>query len=588
MKMKRSTKLDVINATVESYLKRRRYQELDIFKKPERVNCRSSEEMTLSVTAECGTSRDNSIVFSAICNDVAAADQAYQKLKNCIDGLPDHKLKLELRNILYPVFCHLYLEMLHAGNRQAAVQFMKNYQADFTSDTEKDFLEELSSVFTIHDVELRPFVNAFWNRKYKVDLSDEAHIVLQKFLTLHGHVILMQVMNTHLTIMKNLSDLYSNVDEQEEDCEKRTDITINGHLDQPCGIGVDRETRELQEAIRLMRNCAYQSLRIFTINNAIENASCAILTPSVGKLAAGFSTAEIRLWGIGDTVLTRPRFKTPSFSLACDRSPPVELLSKDEMDVAGAVVLRGHSDVVHDLRFISDPEILLSVSSDKDMRAWRLNDYSCAAVYRGHNYPIWCMDTSAYNLYIATGSHDRTAKLWSLDRTFPLKIYAGHFMDVNCVRFHPNTQYLATGSSDKTVRIWNKDDGSMLRVYVGAQSTIYSLAFSPDGKYLASAGDDKVITIWDLATNAKLIELKGHEDSVMNLDWSSDGEFIASSSLDGVVNLWSTQEYIKSGNMGSTNSTSNADPQTFNSSCSSILSLRYYSKNNSLICIGTT
>jgi len=51
--------------------------------------------------------------------------------------------------------------------------------------------------------------------------------------------------------------------------------------------------------------------------------------------------------------------------------------------------------------------------------------------YSGHSYPIWCMDTSVFNLYTATGSHDRTAKLWSLDRTFPLRIYAGHFLDVN-------------------------------------------------------------------------------------------------------------------------------------------------------------
>lgn len=55
--------------------------------------------------------------------------------------------------------------------------------------------------------------------------------------------------------------------------------------------------------------------------------------------------------------------------------------------------------------------------------------------YSGHSYPIWCMDTSVFNLYIATGSHDRTAKLWSLDRTFPLRIFAGHFLDVNVCFF---------------------------------------------------------------------------------------------------------------------------------------------------------
>ncbi|XP_058796244.1 TAF5-like RNA polymerase II p300/CBP-associated factor-associated factor 65 kDa subunit 5L isoform X2 [Phymastichus coffea] len=586
MKMKRN-KHDLVSATLESYLKRRRYQDTEVFKKTEKVNCCSSEEMTLSVTAECGTSRDNSIVFSAISNDVVAADQAYQKLKHCINGLTNEKLKIELRNILYPVFCHLYLEMLHAGNRQTAVQFMRSHQGDFTSDTEKDFLEELSSVFSIQDIELRPFVNAFRTRKYKVDLSDEAHMILQKFLVKHGHVILMQVINTHVTVIKNLSDLYSTVDECEDEHEKRADVTINGHVEQPCGTGVDREMRELQEAIRLMRNGAHQPLRIFTVNNATENASCGILTPNMDRLAAGFSTAEIRLWGIGDTVLTRPRFRNPSITLACDSSPSVEILDDNDIDQAGAIVLRGHSDVVHDMRFIGEPDVLLSVSSDKDMRAWRLNDYTCAAVYSGHNYPIWCMDTSVFNLYIATGSHDRTAKLWSLDRTFPLRIFAGHFLDINCVRFHPNTQYLATGSSDKTVRLWSKDDGNLMRSYVGAQSTIYSLAFSPDGKYLAAAGDDKSIAIWDLATNSVLTELKGHQDSIMNLDWCSDGEYIASSSLDGVVRLWSTQEYIKTANTSS-NVSSTSNPQSFVTSCSSILSLRYYNKNNSLVCIGTT
>lgn len=83
--------------------------------------------------------------------------------------------------------------MLHGGHRQAAVQFLKMYQNDFVSDTERDFLEELCSVFSIQDIELRPLVNAFRTRKYKVDMSDDAHLCLQKFLAKQGHVILMQV-----------------------------------------------------------------------------------------------------------------------------------------------------------------------------------------------------------------------------------------------------------------------------------------------------------------------------------------------------------------------------------------------------------
>ncbi|XP_015109884.1 TAF5-like RNA polymerase II p300/CBP-associated factor-associated factor 65 kDa subunit 5L [Diachasma alloeum] len=586
MKMKRS-RSEMINATVESYLKRRRYQDSDLFRKTERTGCRSSEEVTLTAKAESALSRDNSIVFSAIINDVVAADQAYQRLKAWVYSIKTQQIKYELHGLLYPVFCHLYLEILHAGNPQAAIQFLKNYQGDFVTDTERDFLEELSSIFTIQDIELRPLVNAFRMRKYKVDMSDEAHICLQKYLSKNGHIIIMQIINIHITIIKKIVDM-NMIDEETGDQAQGHEIGINGHVELASGTGVDREMRELQESIRLIRNNAYQPLRIFTVNNAAENGSCATMTPNMDKLAAGFSTAEIRLWGVGETVLMRPRQVRSSITLACDTAstsrPPDD---GNEMEEAGAIVLRGHTDVIHDLKFVAQSSVLLSASSDKDMRAWSLSDYSCAAVYSGHNYPIWCMDTSAFDLYIATGSHDRTAKLWSLDRKFPLRVFAGHFLDVNCIKFHPNTRYLATGSADKSVRLWNKDDGNLLRVFVGAQSTIYSLAFSPDGKYLAAAGDDRSIAIWDLATNAILTELKGHQETVMNLDWSPDGQYIVSGSTDGIVRLWPSHEHIKTGINTPTNSTGrDCRPQVYSTNCSSILSLQYYRKNSSLVCIG--
>lgn len=221
------------------------------------------------------------------------------RLKHWVVSVSDEKLRNELKGLLYPVFCHLYIEMLHAGNRQAAAQFLKTHQTEFSAEVERNFLEELSGVMTFQDIELKPLINAFRTRKYKVDLSDEAHICLQKYLAKFGHVILMQVIskilnlfililsfnfgeefwiwfclfqviNTHITIIKKINDSYSDNDETNEDSWQNNDVMINGHIEQPCGTGVDREMRELQEAIRLIRNNSHQPLRIFTVNNAIE------------------------------------------------------------------------------------------------------------------------------------------------------------------------------------------------------------------------------------------------------------------------------------------------------------------------------
>jgi WD40 repeat protein len=48
---------------------------------------------------------------------------------------------------------------------------------------------------------------------------------------------------------------------------------------------------------------------------------------------------------------------------------------------SNAICLRGHSGSVQGIAVIPD-ELLVSVSHDATMRAWRMDDFSCAAVYR--------------------------------------------------------------------------------------------------------------------------------------------------------------------------------------------------------------
>lgn len=79
----------------------------------------------------------------------------------------------------------------------------------------------------------------------------------------------MKVINIHVTIARKIVDTTPMDEEEGERCQ-RNDIGINGHVEQVAGTGVDREMRELQEAIRLLRNSAHQPLRIYTVNNAVE------------------------------------------------------------------------------------------------------------------------------------------------------------------------------------------------------------------------------------------------------------------------------------------------------------------------------
>lgn len=48
------------------------------------------------------------------------------------------------------------------------------------------------------------------------------------------------------------------------------------------------------------------------------SASSGAIPPNMDKLAVGFSTTEIRLWGINETVLIKPKYEEPSFTFASD------------------------------------------------------------------------------------------------------------------------------------------------------------------------------------------------------------------------------------------------------------------------------
>ncbi|KAL1123310.1 hypothetical protein AAG570_002396 [Ranatra chinensis] len=292
-----------------------------------------------------------------------------------------------------------------------------------------------------------------------------------------------------------------------------------------------------------------------------------------GRLAAtGDQNSEVRVWGLCETRLS-PQLHPDYFADARISAYTETLKDSQQQKEKQWWSLRGHCDTVYDVVFLSDCEYLISVSFDTTMRLWRMNDFSCAAVYRGHSSPVWgCAVSPVHNL-VATASSDKTARIWSLDRTYPLRIMAGHLQDVLCVAFHPNGSYIATGSVDRTVRLWSVTDGSLVRVFGGhpEQGSVETVAFSPNGQYAASAGSDKYVWLWDLAGGSLVYQLAGHTSRIVSIDWSHDGSTVSACSFDGTVLLWSLDCDMAC--VGGTK------PKKYITKCSTLLSLQYSTKN---------
>src|SRR5207249_942468 len=116
--------------------------------------------------------------------------------------------------------------------------------------------------------------------------------------------------------------------------------------------------------------------------------------------------------------------------------------------------LRGHSDVINDVEFRKQGEILVTASNDGTARAW---DYA------------------------------------ELTET-TLRTLLGHRSVVDTAVFSPDGRSVLTGSADGTARIWDIATGRELWRHYG---WVLDAEFSPDGKWILTGGRDYEIYLWN-------------------------------------------------------------------------------------------
>lgn len=567
-------KPDRVTESVLSYFQNRGYlHENSNYTHPLTV---TQEESSRYDDALRACSKKNSISYTTTVRDIAQAEYQFSLLKSWVRSLREHQVRVELTQLIMPILCHLYLDSLALHSKASCAKFLKKMLPPMNNDW-LPLVEQLLTVHNSEDLASHPQVWYFRHCKCDLKLSPCSISALRTFLTKNSLHILIPPLHSYFDVTILTEDVLNNETDTDEETSKSTVETIYGD-----GFYVPYKDKTMEELLREINNKRMQStppppLLVYRGHKA-EGIVCGRVS-SEGRLAAtGDHKSQVRVWGLGETKLM-PKLHPSYFSsvqLAVDTKLIDESLAQIEKQ---NWFLRGHSDTVYDLSFISDTEFLVSVSFDTTMRLWSLNDFSCTAVYRGHSSPIWGVAISPISNYVATASQDKTARVWSLEMTYPLRIMAGHLNDVTCVKFHPNGSYIATGSVDKTVRLWSVTDGNMVRVMGSLQNqgAVYSLAFSPNGQYLASGGDDKSVWIWDIATGSVLFQLAGQEKRVVSVDWSHDGSTVAAACYDGVVLLWSLDnEQACTGDITS---------KTYHTKCSTLLSLQY-SQKNTLVAVG--
>ena len=205
-----------VHSAACKYLLRRHYgvKHSDAFKKRTvpQITTYSLKEMALRQLVENETSSNDCYQFSTDgCTEPRLVEQQYAKLKVLISESPDY-YKPELAQLLYPMFTHLYLELIISGKKVDAQKFHKKHQSTFLGNGEfAQFIRRLTPITTMEDINRDEVVSAYFHSRYSVTLSNKTFYYLMKYLYSQYHsnqnantIILLQILRTKVDL--KLSD----------------------------------------------------------------------------------------------------------------------------------------------------------------------------------------------------------------------------------------------------------------------------------------------------------------------------------------------------------------------------------------------
>ena len=159
------------------------------------------------------------------------------------------------------------------------------------------------------------------------------------------------------------------------------------------------------------------------------------------------------------------------------------------------------TDTIRTLEVSADRQRLLSASTEKTVRLWRIDTGACEATLSGHTSNVNSATWSSDGRRVLSASDDITVRLWDATSGRCVRVLEGHTKDVVTVACHPTqASVAASGGNDATVRVWNVVTGDCLAVLKGHSSWVRNyLHWSVNGQRLTSCDYERTCIMWDLA-----------------------------------------------------------------------------------------
>ncbi|KAJ3550232.1 hypothetical protein NMY22_g588 [Coprinellus aureogranulatus] len=460
--------------------------------------------------------------------DPTDREEGFRELEAWVDGSLD-MYRPEFRPILFPIFCHFYLDLIQKGFKEAALRFYSTF-AESLSPSHSATLHHLSTLLLPAHVQNDDLAQRFLNEKYVIKMSRSGLSLLVGWLTeafggeamgagagfsgeqgKRGRVAVMAVVNNHLSFQVTSTN--------------PTAISPNAW----------------EESTGLLSSLIPQGT-----GSTSKFTNAQAFNQSKGDLKLGPAPLSEDLKVEAERVLREQAVldRDPvSYDMQMARAAPPGLMAPAEADLLPhpptfkTIDIEREVSAVRDARkrIRLDPTALNNVdpnSPQANSQRARALPSICAYTLHDVTEGSPCMTFSQDTSLMAAGFAESYIRLWSL-KGEKLRGFRSDF----------NTSSVKDLSSLQKIR---EKKGSTTRKLVGHSGPVYSVAFDPISgsaappKYLLSSSADATVRLWSMDTLTNVVAYRGHENPVWDVKWSPMGIYFATGSRDRTARLWST------------------------------------------------
>eukprot|EP00731_Ephydatia_muelleri_P020077 Em0012g902a len=503
------------------------------------------------------------LVFSPydVSPTLAAVASSSQSLLDFVEKSLD-LYRPELSLLVYPVFVHLYLDLVMGGLSDAAQHFFAKFQGKQETIYD-DELTRLRSTTTPQQLVRSELFESFKKNKFTVRMCKDSLQCLVKHLQVHQHTLILNIINqylnldvfdgtprTHIDIRKTLGAM----DGEASSTANKAKILYGIPKDPDIIAALAELEEEENEVVAEDDKPKKKKLKKETLAGKKGKLSSAPNAPPVTRVpmpplrdceqAAKFVAFKesAKCITLGPTNLPSVCFYTILNSFG---SLTAVSIADNSALLAGSFsdsIVRIWTLTPKKLCPLKQPNQLQQVTFAAEDVLERILDTSCSMEIQqlvGHSGPVYSTSFNPDNTFLVSGSEDGTVRLWSLQTFTALVCFKGHNYPVWSVEFSPYGFYFISASHDRTVRLWSTDHNQPLRILAGHLSDVDCCKFHPNGNYVASGSSDRSVRIWDIVTGMCVRVFTGHKGSIQALAFSPDGRFLASSGTDHRILIWS-------------------------------------------------